>query len=301
MKDTLMLTACVLSFGLLAASTVAVPTLPPSEFADTESVTNLAIDVSHENMGRLDIGLAANATPSNNVQIAFGVDADGDGALEPMETEAVMGWDCGAWFVRDERTEWSRRWTRSAGTNKLCAFALGDSSELLSNIRQPLSRVIENYGTKRLRPLVILNDWEGLNVQTNVDFENLSRIVANRWGEVLSLMPEISTNQAERLVVVAAGVGVGETNFLARIGQMADMALSNRVSAAELRFYKTQCSIADHHAVSSLVRRYQEPPISNLIMKLNAAGAYPQGVSRIFSGEAYEFDLDAVHDGLVEP
>ena len=121
MKDALMLTACVLSSGLLAASAVTAPTLPPSEYADTESVTNIAIDVSHENMGRLDIVLAANATPSNNVQIALGVDADGDGALEPMETEVVVGWDCGVWFVRDERTEWSRRWPRAPGLRELCA------------------------------------------------------------------------------------------------------------------------------------------------------------------------------------
>ena len=109
-----------LPFAAFARS-VTVPTLPPSGFADTESVTNLAIVVSHENMGRLDVVLAANATPSNNVQIAFGVDANRNGALEPMETDAVLGWDCGAWFVRDERAEWSRRWTRAAGANNLCA------------------------------------------------------------------------------------------------------------------------------------------------------------------------------------
>lgn len=183
----------------------------------------------------------------------------------------------------------------------LCAFALGDNSELLSNVRRPLSRIVENYGTNRLRPLVIVNDWEGLNIQTNVDFENLSQIVTTSWDEVLSLMSEISTSQAERLIVVAAGVGVGETNFLSRVEKMADMVLSNKVSAAELRFYKTQCSIVDHHAVSALVRRYQEPPISNLIIKLNRAGAYPQGVSQIFNGEAKEFYLDAVHDGLIGP
>ena len=45
MKDALMLTACVLSSGLLAASTVAVPTLPPSEFADTEISTNVSLVV----------------------------------------------------------------------------------------------------------------------------------------------------------------------------------------------------------------------------------------------------------------
>ena len=43
MKDALMLTACVLSSGLLAASTVAVPTLPPSEYADTEVSTDVSL------------------------------------------------------------------------------------------------------------------------------------------------------------------------------------------------------------------------------------------------------------------
>ena len=40
MKDTLMLAACALSLGLLAAPAVTVPTLPPSEYADTEVSTN---------------------------------------------------------------------------------------------------------------------------------------------------------------------------------------------------------------------------------------------------------------------
>ena len=43
MKDALMLTACVLSSGLLAASTVAVPTLPLSEYADTEVSTDVSL------------------------------------------------------------------------------------------------------------------------------------------------------------------------------------------------------------------------------------------------------------------
>lgn len=186
-------------------------------------------------------------------------------------------------------------------TLPLCVFALGDRSELFSNIRSPLSRIVEGYDTNRLRPFVILNDWEGLNIQTNADFESLSRIVSTSWGDVLNLMPEISTNQAERLIVVAAGVVVGETNFLTRVDQMADMVLSNKISSVELRFYKTQYSISDHYAVSVLVRRYQEPSISNLIMKLNTAGAYPQGVSHIFNGAAKELYLDAVHDGLIGP
>ena len=183
----------------------------------------------------------------------------------------------------------------------LCALALDDGPELLSSIRQSLSRIAASYGKNRLRPFVILNDWEALNMQTNVDFGTLSQIVTNRWDDILGIMPEISTNQAARLVVLAAGAGAGEADFLARIEKITDMVFSNKISSAELRFYKTQCGIIDHHAASSLVRRHQEAPISNLIMKLNAAGAYPQGVSSIFSGEEKELYLDAVHDGLIGP
>lgn len=117
-----LLVVLVLALPLAAfCRTLPVPALPPPEFADTEVSTNLAIDVSHENMGRIDVALVANATPSNNVQIAFGVDANQNGALEPVETEVVVGWDCGAWFVRDERAEWTRSWARNAGGRELRA------------------------------------------------------------------------------------------------------------------------------------------------------------------------------------
>lgn len=39
------------------------------------------------------------ATASNNVQMAFGKDADKDGKLPAEETSATIGWDRGAWFI----------------------------------------------------------------------------------------------------------------------------------------------------------------------------------------------------------
>lgn len=140
-----------------------------------------------------------------------------------------------------------------------------------------------------------------LELSSNETFCAMSQMVANCWPRVLAGLDSITTNQNERLVVIYAGVGVGETNFLSRISQMADMVFSNKVSLAELQFYKTQWGIADHHAASVLVRRYQETSVSNLIMKLRSIGAYPQGVSHIFSGAERELYLDAVHDGLIGP
>ena len=89
---------------LIAASTwgrVAVPAaLPPAVHADTETVTNVPFAVALDAAGRLSFDLVCRATPSNNVEVAFGTDANGNGVLEPEETDRVVGWDCGSWFTR---------------------------------------------------------------------------------------------------------------------------------------------------------------------------------------------------------
>ena len=170
----------------------------------------------------------------------------------------------------------------------------GAVREKLSLLKRQMGGDIPEYHQLR-------NEVHEFGLSSNATFRAMAQMVAAEWPCALANMDSITTNLNERLMVVYAGVGGGETNFLVRISQMADFVLSNKVSLAELRFYKTQCGIFDHHATSSLIRRYQEPAISNLIMKLHTAGAYPQGVSDIFSGEAKESYLDAVHDGLIAP
>ena len=78
---------------------VSVP-LPPSVYADTETATNVPFTAALDAAGRFRLSLSCLATPSNNVEAAFGVDRNSDGVLAPEETDCVVGWDCGAWFVR---------------------------------------------------------------------------------------------------------------------------------------------------------------------------------------------------------
>ena len=82
---------------------VAVPPMTP-EFADTEVTTNIPVNVFRSDVRGLDVSVELCATPSNNVQAAFGRDADGDGVLAPEETDLVLGWDCGRWFAEDVAT-----------------------------------------------------------------------------------------------------------------------------------------------------------------------------------------------------
>lgn len=118
LRVVLLLGVCSRAFALTADR------LPPSSFADTEVSTNVApkgafVVVSGDNIRYLLLDLELNATPSNNVEVAFGRDADEDGDLSFRERAFVVGWDCGAWFYRDRRTGESVRHPRPSGRRTL--------------------------------------------------------------------------------------------------------------------------------------------------------------------------------------
>ena len=73
--------------------------LPEPIFADTEVSTNVAMRAWGENTRLFNVSLSFDATPSNNVQVAFGTDASADGNLSDEEAGLTLGWDCGEWFI----------------------------------------------------------------------------------------------------------------------------------------------------------------------------------------------------------
>ena len=81
-----------------------VPPLGPSPFADTEISTNVAVTAWTQNTRNISVVLSLGATPSNNVQVAIGTDADADGRLADEETGLTLGWDCGEWFLSTDAT-----------------------------------------------------------------------------------------------------------------------------------------------------------------------------------------------------
>ena len=88
-------------FFPMAAVAVTVTPLPPSEFADTEVSTNIAFAVERPAMTRIEFTVALDATPTNNVEVAIGTDANGDGNLSVEESAYAFGYDCGTWFCRE--------------------------------------------------------------------------------------------------------------------------------------------------------------------------------------------------------
>ena len=83
-----------------AAAGVAVGPLPAPELPDTEVSTNFVFSVGEGQNRSLVFTVELQAAPSNNVEVAIGVDADEDGNLSLDESELCVGYDCGTWFVR---------------------------------------------------------------------------------------------------------------------------------------------------------------------------------------------------------
>ena len=113
--------------------------LPPAVHADTETVTNVPFAVALDAAGRLSFDLVCRATPSNNVEVAFGTDANGNGVLEPEETDRVVGWDCGSWFTRKgadgacqmENGEWKIENGVEPGVNKKCKVMIAAHTAIM--------------------------------------------------------------------------------------------------------------------------------------------------------------------------
>ena len=96
MKTSVCLFAVLVSACSFA---VDVSMLPTSEFDDTEVSTHFTFAVGEGGNRRLVFVVELAATPTNNVDVAIGCDADEDGLLASNEAALVVGYDCGEWFV----------------------------------------------------------------------------------------------------------------------------------------------------------------------------------------------------------
>ena len=109
MKKLLIVIGC-LAAGAVGARQQNLAQLAPSQFADTEVSTNVPCALDLPSLKEYRIGLGLVGTPSNNVEVALGHDADGDGVLSLDEAAISLAWDCGEWMARGMSDEgWGMR------------------------------------------------------------------------------------------------------------------------------------------------------------------------------------------------
>ncbi len=92
---------CASLASIFLATTFAVNAMPETAHDDTEVVTNHSFTAIRSDSRVFSFMLELDAASSNNVEVAFGRDADGDGALSRFEATMRVGWDCGVWEIVD--------------------------------------------------------------------------------------------------------------------------------------------------------------------------------------------------------
>ena len=102
MKKLLLTVGCLVA-GVTMARQQNLAQLAPSPFADTEVSTNVPCALDLPSLKEYRIGLGLVGTPSNNVEVALGHDADGDGTLSLDEAAISLAWDCGEWSIGGKR------------------------------------------------------------------------------------------------------------------------------------------------------------------------------------------------------
>ena len=97
--------SCIIAVVVFAlyVDGMTVERLPVPGFVDTEVTAHHLLD-QPSTVSFLDFSLVFNGTASNNVEVAFGHDADADGELAPHETDVVIGWECGRYFIENFKT-----------------------------------------------------------------------------------------------------------------------------------------------------------------------------------------------------
>ena len=102
MRHILFFAAAALAAGAASGWTIQVPSMPVSPYADTEVSTNIPINKA--DIGYSDLNFRLNGTPTNNLELAFGTDANTNGVLDAEEVETRLGWRGGRYFVENART-----------------------------------------------------------------------------------------------------------------------------------------------------------------------------------------------------
>ena len=131
----LLVILCLVLFSALLCVAAAAP-LPQPDFADAGASTNIVFAASSM-PGAVTFSLEFAPSPTNNVEIAFGTDSDGNGVLSTEEERLTIGWDCGRWFVRkgeNAEDEYSADGTAKVLSWKMTTMRGGVPSRLVATV-----------------------------------------------------------------------------------------------------------------------------------------------------------------------
>lgn len=90
---------CLAAVGTAQARQQHVAQVAPSHYADSESTTNRTMNLNLPSLKEWWMSVVLVGTPTNNLDVVVGHDADRDGRLSFDERAWWLSWDCGEWIA----------------------------------------------------------------------------------------------------------------------------------------------------------------------------------------------------------
>lgn len=102
--EVLLVFTAIGSSAALGATPLSLPSPPASAYADTESSVTHAFTGWDDLTRFFTLSLEVETNSNTCVQVALGSDRNADNNLAPEETDLIVGFDCGTWFIRNEKS-----------------------------------------------------------------------------------------------------------------------------------------------------------------------------------------------------
>ena len=168
------------------------------------------------------------------------------------------------------------------------------NTNIASTIRAQFDNVYANMPPQYMMHGVLVENIDELYKESA--YSSFADSVTNDWREILANLGQIATNEVERLLIIGVGLHYDEDFYLDYCSVLCDMHTNGLITAEELLNGR-----ASHRydLNSSLIRRYQEPKVIEIVNKLKLA--MPQQTNywnSVLSGAAYTNYLEEVAAGL---
>ena len=111
-----------------------------------------------------EIAISLQASASNNLEVAFGCDADSDGELSAEEQSLTVGWDSGSWFLRDDATGELTSVPRADGQRRLDFRVMIDSELRPCGLIARDGGVVFAYDARSMPSSAFDPDWNLVRV-----------------------------------------------------------------------------------------------------------------------------------------
>lgn len=182
----------------------------------------------------------------------------------------------------------------------LCAIGIG-----LGGLVAEDSATMVNAKLSQLKaeiPRRMLED--GLSIHESLNFDQFATnrayrafaaSISNEWRTVLVDFRRLGTNETDRLAVLGVGKCFDENFFIAYCKSVADLQAKGMVSERELEW---ALASGRTDLDTCLLRRYAEPEVKSLVLKLKSAFPKNGGWDGILTGRAYTNYVEEVEAGV---